>query len=153
MFPEERGRKMTFEEAQQREDYFFTLNGIEDLIPGIRKNWMEAMDEDSVPYNGCAVLTIGYVDIEVNVHTEEQIARNNCQPGNKTPVVDYFTCRKIGRSPDDWESDRYLDEYPLQVDWNADNWAEQLEKDMFKALDQYVSKENVSYNHPNLSTF
>ena len=143
----------SFEEAKQREDYFFTLNGIEDLIPGIRKNWMEAMDEDSVPYNGCAVLTIGYVDIEVNVHTEEQIARNNCQPGNKTPVVDYFTCRKIGRSPDDWESDRYLDEYPLQVDWNADNWAEQLEKDMFKALDQYVSKENVSYNHPNLSTF
>lgn len=74
---------MTFEEAKQRADYSFTLNGIEDLIPGIRKNWMEAMDEDSVPYNGCAVLTIGYVDIEVNVHTEEQIARNNCQPGNK----------------------------------------------------------------------
>ena len=43
---------MTFEKAKQRADYSFTLNGIEDLIPGIRKNWMEAMDEDSVPYNG-----------------------------------------------------------------------------------------------------
>ena len=37
---------MTFEKAKQRADYSFTLNGIEDLIPGIRKNWMEAMDED-----------------------------------------------------------------------------------------------------------
>lgn len=143
---------MTFEEAKLRADYSFTLNGIEDLIPGIRKNWMEAMDEDSVPYNGCAVLTIGYVDIEVNIHTEEQISRYGEEVGNKTPVIDYFTCRKIGKSPDDWESDRYLDEYSIQVDWNTDNWAEQLEKDMFTALGLYVVKEKLSFNHPNLST-
>lgn len=67
-------------------------------------------------------------------------------------MIDYFTCRKIGKSPDDWESDRYLDEYSIQVDWNTDNWAEQLEKDMFTALGLYVVKEKLSFNHPNLST-
>ena len=88
-----KGKKITFEEAKQRADYSFTLNGIEDLIPGIRKNWMEAMDEDSVPYNGCAVLTIGYVDIEVNIHTEEQISRYGEEVGNKTPLTDLHTNR------------------------------------------------------------
>lgn len=52
---------MTFEEAKQRADYSFTLNGIEDLIPGIRKNWMEAMDEDSVTYDDSGMFAEAYL--------------------------------------------------------------------------------------------
>lgn len=31
---------MTFEEAKQRNDYKYMLNGIEDCIEKIRNNWM-----------------------------------------------------------------------------------------------------------------
>lgn len=34
---------MLLEEAKQRSDYKFTLNGIENCIDGIRHNWMEDM--------------------------------------------------------------------------------------------------------------
>lgn len=40
--------------------------------------------------------------------------------------------------------------YNLNVDWNADNWREQLERDMFTALDMYVKTDNYSYDHANV---
>lgn len=78
---------MTFEEAKQRNDYKYMLNGIEDCIEKIRNNWMEDMYEDGEPQRGIAVLRIGYVDVEVNLFTEEQITRYDDQIGNKTPVI------------------------------------------------------------------
>lgn len=36
---------MTFEEAKQRNDYKYMLNGIEDCIEKIRNNWMGYCDE------------------------------------------------------------------------------------------------------------
>ena len=139
---------MKFSEAKQRNDYKFTLNEIEDLIEDIRNNYMKNLYENGDGYRGAAVLEIGYVDVEVNIYTEEQIARSDDRVGNKTPVIDYFTCLKHGDNKDDWESDCYLD-YNLNVDWNADNWREQLERDMFAALDMNVTVNGYSYDHTN----
>lgn len=139
---------MKFSEAKKRKDYRFTLNEIEDLIEDIRNNYMKNLYENGDGYRGAAVLEIGYVDVEVNIYTEEQLARSDNQVGNKAPVIDYFVCLKHGDSKDDWESDCYLD-YDLKVDWNANDWKEQLEIDMFTALDEYVKANNYSYNHAN----
>ena len=139
---------MTFKEAKLRNDYKFTLNEIESVIDDIRNNYMKNLDENGDGYRGAAILKIGYVDVEVNIYTEEQVARFDDQAGNKTPVINYFTCLKHGDSRNDWASDGYLD-YDLKVDWNTDNWKEQLERDMFTALDTYVNANGYSYDHVN----
>lgn len=139
---------MKFSEAKKRKDYKFTLNEVETVVEDIRNNCMKNLYENGDGYRGAAVLEIGYVDVEVNIYTEEQLARSDKQVGNKAPVIDYFTCLKHGDSEDDWASDSYLD-YNLKVNWNADNWREQLERDMFTALDMYVKANNYSYDHAN----
>lgn len=138
---------MTFEEAKKRKDYEFCLNNITDLIKQIRNNYMEDLEENSDPYQGIATLIIGYVDIEVNLFTREQCIQG-ANKGDRRPVIDYFVCVKWGEGDNDWESDNYLD-HSLYVDWNADDWQEQLEKDMFCALDRYVIANGYSYDHPN----
>lgn len=45
----------------------------------------------------------------------------------------HFCCVKHEDSDDDWESDDYIDE-SVNVDWNAENWREQLENDMIIKL-------------------
>ena len=139
---------MTYEEAKQRADYKFTLNGIENLIGDIRNNYMQNLFENGNGYMGVAILEIGYVDVEVNIYTEEQVARSDDQTGNKAPVIDYFACLKRGTGDDEWESDGYLN-YSLNVDWNAVDWKEQLEKDMFNALNRYVAEHGYHYDQPN----
>ena len=138
---------MTFEEAKQRSDYKFTLNEIESLIDDIRNNCMKDLLENDDGYRGAAVLEIGYVDVEVNIYTYAQCVMNS-DPEDQTPLIDYFTCLKHGENKDDWSSDGYQD-YSLNVDWNAEDWREQLEKDMFKALDMYVNANGYSYDHAN----
>lgn len=136
---------MTFEEAKKRKDYKFTLNGIEDIIDDIRNNWMGNMEGNGDPYRGCAVLEIGYVDAELNVYTYEQCGIDDkC----KIPMIDYFACVKRGESQSDWHSDGIID-WSVNVDWKADNWKEQLERDMFKALDMYLKENNYNYDHAN----
>ena len=138
---------MTFEQAKQRTDYKFTLNEIEDVIEDIRNNRMKDLEENGDGYRGAAVLEIGYVDIEVNIYTYAQCVIN-ADPEDHTPLIDYFTCLKKGDTKDDWASDGYLD-YSLNVDWNAKDWRDQLEKDMFKALNMYVENNRYSYDHAN----
>lgn len=138
---------MTFEEAKQRSDYKFTLNEIESLIDDIRNNCMKDLYENGDGYRGVAVLEIGYVDVEVNIYSYGQCVLG-ADSNDQTPLIDYFTCLKHGESLDDWSSDGYLD-YSLNVDWSADNWEEQLERDMFTALDMYVKANNYSYDHAN----
>lgn len=138
---------MTFEEAKKRNDYKFKLNGIESLIDDIRNNCMKDLYENGDGYRGVAVLEIGHVDVEVNIYSYGQCIIN-ADPEDQTPLIDYFTCLKRGENDNDWVSDNYL-EYDLNVDWNADDWKEQLEKDMFKALDKYVKTNGYSYDHAN----
>ena len=138
---------MTFEETKQRKDYKFLLNGIERSIEDIRNNYMKDMLENGEPERGCAVLEIGYADVEVNIFTREQCMFDTPK-GDKAPVIDYFTCLKRRENNDDWESDRYLDRKP-NVDWHAADWKEQLERDMFEALNRYVEDNGYSFDHAN----
>jgi hypothetical protein len=139
---------MTFEEARQRKDYKFSLNGMEELINDIRNNYLKDFEEDGDGCRGAAVLEIGYVDVELNIYTVGQCWYPGRDPEDKTPNLSYFTCLKHGESSDDWSSDDVLD-YKINVDWNADNWKEQLETDMFKALNGYVENNGYSYDHAN----
>lgn len=41
---------MTFEEAKKFKEYKFHLNGVENLINDLRKNWMENMEENGERY-------------------------------------------------------------------------------------------------------
>lgn len=138
---------MTFEEAKQRKDYKFTLNEIEDVIEDIRNNCMKGLYENDDGYRGAAVLEIGYVDIEVNIYTYAQCGLDT-DLNDQAPLIDYFTCLKKGETKDDWTSDGYID-YSVNVDWNADDWRKQLEKDMFKALNMYVKNNGYSYDEAN----
>lgn len=66
----------------------------------------------------------------------------------KRPIIDYFACIKCGDNEDDWRSDDYVD-HDINVNWESENWAEQLERDMFEALDKYVADNGYSYDHAN----
>lgn len=138
---------MIFEEAKKRKDYKFTTTEIESLIDDIRNNCMKDLYANGDGYRGVAVLEIGHVDVEVNIYSYGQCVLG-ADPEDQTPLIDYFTCLKHGETNDSWRSDDYLD-YSLNVDWKAANWKEQLEKDMFKALDGYVKANNYSYDHAN----
>lgn len=143
---------MTFEEARKRSDYRFSINDIEKIIGDIRKGWLTTFYENGDPMRGAAVLEIGYVDIEVNIFSEEQLYREGVElpeDKKKAPVIDYFVCVKTDKTEDSWKDDKYIDA-KVNVDWNAENWKELLERDMFTALSNYVQEEHYSYNHPNI---
>lgn len=131
---------MTFEEARQRPDYRFRLNGIQLLIRDIREEHLE-IDLDNGPLIGKAVLEIGYVDIEVNISV---LGMFGGMPVYK-PIIEYFMCFK---TENDWEPIGYLVN-DANVDWWSNRWKEELEKDMFLVLDRSVRSRRLSYNRPN----
>jgi hypothetical protein len=131
---------MTFEEAKQRPDYEFRLNGIQHWIRVIKADHLE-IDLDNGPLIGEAVLEIGYVDIEVNIFVRGMF---NELPTYK-PIIEYFTCVK---TEDGWESAGYLG-IEADVDWWSNIWKEKLEKDMFLALNEFVNLSGLSYDEPN----
>lgn len=137
---------MKFGDAKKRKDYSFTLNGIETVIDLIRKGRMDGFTEYTEPMRGAAVMEVGYVDIEVNIFSEAQVTALKQKKNDLSPVIDYFCCLK--RSDGKWFSDNYLDR-TVRVDWAADDWQEQLERDMFAALDEYVQANGYSYDHGN----
>lgn len=59
-----------------------------------------------------------------------------------------FCCIRTSNDDASWVSDDYID-YKPSVDWNSDDWKEQLEQDMFKALSMYAKKRCYSFNKPN----
>lgn len=131
---------MTFEEARQRPDYCFRLNGIQLLIRNIREEHLE-IDLDNGPLIGEAILEIGYVDIEVNISV---LGMFGGMPVYK-PIIEYFMCFKI---ENDWESIGYIGT-EADVDWWSNRWKEELEEDMFLALNEYVESAGLSYDEPN----
>jgi hypothetical protein len=60
----------------------------------------------------------------------------------------HFCCVKHEDSDDDWESDDYIDD-SVNVDWNAENWREQLENDMIIKLHKYAAMKGYSFNKAN----
>lgn len=137
---------MRFEDAKKRGDYSFALNGIADVIDGIRKGCLDGFTEYAEPMRGAAVMEAGFVDIEVNIFSEAQVTTLEEKKNDLTPVIDYFVCVK--NADGEWTSDDYLDR-KVKVDWNAPDWKAQLERDMFTALDEYVKERGYHYDRPN----
>lgn len=136
---------MTFNEAKVREDYKFSLNGIEQYANMLAHGYLEGFYANGDGDRGAAVMEIGYIDIELNVYSAAQAKANRAED-DMTPVLDYFICVK--HADGEWESDTYL-EYPISVNWGSKDWAKQLEADMFSALDAYVKEKGYSYDNPN----
>jgi hypothetical protein len=140
---------MTLQEAKERKDYRFECDSIEayreELIRGEMGWYWKYME----PQRGEAVLEIGCVDIECNISTWGLSAKETAEDDMR-PLVSYFVCLVIDDDGQEktWESDRYL-EVPINVDWASSNWKEQLEMDMYQALDAYVLEKGYSYDNPN----
>ena len=94
---------------------------------------------------GAAVLELGFADIELNLNTVGYL---------EVPSPDYFICL---RDNDGWYSEGYLEDYiPYDqarpsVDWLADDWEEQLRKDMATKLNNYLLMKGFDPSQPILS--
>ena len=135
--------------AKARRDYRFVLNALDEgsaVLGDLRNGVMTYLTERSEPFVGAAMLEIGYLDIELNIFSEAQVTTLPEKKDDLSPVLDYFVCVKDEHG--DWVNDGYL-EHPVAVDWNAEDWKEQLEQDMFGALDIYAKEKGYSYDGPN----
>ena len=98
-----------------------------------------------------AMLEIGYLDLELNITTPEISSREPAD-GDITPIVEYFCCAKDSY---DWWMDGYIadnidsENCKVNVDFAADDWQEQLERDMFDTLVWYAEQCGFSFNKPN----
>lgn len=140
---------MDLETAKARRDYRFVLNALDEgsaVLGDLRKGVMAYLTERSEPFIAAAMLEIGYLDIELNIFSEAQVTTLPEKKDDLSPVLDYFVCVKDKHG--DWVNDGYL-EHPVAVDWNAEDWKEQLEQDMFGALDIYAKEKGYSYDGPN----
>lgn len=90
---------MNYEEAKQRSDYKFSVNIPEYLLAELKADWLNSFCENGDPERGAAVLEIGYVDIELNIFAENQVARMS-DSENHRPVLNYFCCIKHGDKDD-----------------------------------------------------
>lgn len=107
---------------------------------------MESLTEAGDPIRGAAVLEKGYIDIELNICSAEQVGKKDIPP--KTPVLAYYCCVKYGEEADAWESDDYIDG-EVKVNWNADDWKQQLKDDMIRKLESYRTEKGYRYDRPN----
>ena len=140
---------MDLETAKARRDYRFVLNALDEgsaVLGDLRNGVMTYLTERSEPFIAAAMLEIGYLDIELNIYSEAQVTTLPEKKDDLSPVLDYFVCVKDEHG--DWVNDGYL-EHPVAVDWNAEDWKEQLEQDMFGALDIYAKEKGYSYDGPN----
>lgn len=137
-------------EAKKRSGYKFSCVSVEstDTLDGLRRNWIPDLLENGDPIIGTAVLESGYLDIELNIHSVAQCTRDENKREDYTPVCSYFCCVKHGDKDTDWESFDYIDA-PVNVDWKADDWKEQLEKDMVVTLYKYAFEKCLSFDHVN----
>lgn len=160
---EEREVGMTFEEIKKRSDYRFVVqdwfieNNLEELRRGKFNFWTEWREKDGVHEGGLAFLECGWIDVELNISCDFD---DNGKGINK-PVASYFCCvkgRYVDEEEDDdefrstgWGNAGYLDDfgYEVNVDWKADNWKEQLERDMFIKLSMFMREFDLKFDEPN----
>ena len=101
---------------------------------------------------GMAMVELGYLDIELNVNT---LDREVDDLEETVPICDYFICVKHGDDAFDWdwESFGYADDYisvdgVAHVDWAAEDWEEQLFRDMLKSLVKFAQVVNDQHAVP-----
>lgn len=123
--------------AKKDYPYKFSTEWMDIYLPLIRKGHLE----NTGYCFGAAVLEIGNIDVELNILAEGDVL-DDADPDIDIPVIDYFCCYKTESG--EWISDSYI-ELPVEVNWNSDNWREQLEKDMFNKLRLYAIKKGYNY--------
>lgn len=100
-------------------------------------------------HNGVAVLEYDWIDIELNIFTE---SGDHDDYTNKVGAS-YFCCVKgiDDNGNSQWSEAGYLDDFgfDVEVDWNADDWEEQLEADMERKLKAFAKKFYLKYTGPN----
>ena len=119
------------------------------LMNGKFDYWDEDEEEEGVHDWGEAVLEVGYVDIELNILAD---CDEDYHIINK-PYPCYFICAKgIINGVESWTEVGYIDyKYEVNVDWSADDWMVQLERDMTEKLDMFVKQFELKYDEPNFS--
>lgn len=99
---------------------------------------------------GLAVLEYDWIDVELNLFTESADDHNGYT--DKVGIA-YFCCVKGIRDnkTEDWSDAGYLDDYgyEVEVDWNADDWPEQLKRDMAAKLKEFAERFGLHYDKPN----
>lgn len=151
---------MTFAEAKARDDYKFRLNGVESFLHDLRTgefmNWTDADKRDGYFNYGMAVLEIGNVDIELNINA---MCSDDGFDYINQPDPCYFMCVKgtgtekleVAIYYEYWNDAGYLDNfgYEVSVNWWADDWIEQLERDMFENLMKAVKEFDLKIDEYN----
>ena len=99
---------------------------------------------------GVAMLELGFLDIEMNINT---LDREEDSLEETVPICDYFICVKHGEDAFDWESFGYADDYigddgVAHVDWAAEDWEEQLFRDMLNSLAKFAQVANERHDVP-----
>lgn len=106
-------------------------------------------DTGDSSFRGLFVFEFGYVDIELCLCGEYDKEAKTIRP-----IIYYDTCVKRGDDIWSWECDYYLDsilpeeETKCNVDFNAENWDEQMEKDMKDKFFAYCKAMKYNYLHP-----
>ena len=130
---------MTLSEAKKRPDYRFVSDGIDIYIDEIRHGKFKIHDEENGEHIwGCAILESGVEDKTGKIINEV--------------YPSYFVCVKYGEGAFDWDSVSigYIDDkYLVSVDFNKENWKEQLEVDMYKKLMCVVKDRGLNIDSPN----
>ena len=130
----------------------FNANTTEYYLDVLRRGFWGEGEYDPVNgtfHNGVAFLEYNWIDIELNIFAE---SGDHDDYTNKVGAS-YFCCVKgiDDNGSSQWSEAGYLDDFgfDVEVDWNADDWEEQLEADMERKLKAFASKFSLEYNGPN----
>ena len=153
-FQDEVGEVLENRTAKKSVDYIFRAELVEhcrnELIAGEFDAWDDYHSAKDGRFElGTALLELGWCDIELNINSAVD---GHGRFINKIAPA-YFICLKgkTEEGDEDWSPAGYIDDfgYKVCVDWGADNWKEQLEKDMFENLMKAVKRFDIKIDEPN----
>lgn len=138
---------MTKQELKARDDFRFKDVEIEDYW--LRQIRAVKLDHAGDYKWGAAYLEIGNVDIEVNITSKLYMSEKWILEPTDIPDIAYFICVRCKedqlRGFDDWYQVGYMERKP-KVDWNSEEWKQQLKEDMLDALIECVEKCGFNYD-------
>lgn len=128
----------------------FWCDHVEFWLDEIRNGKLSEWDPVNGTFHIClAMLEYDWIDIELNL----QSGCNGYDGYTNQAELSYFCCVKGIRDnkTEDWSDAGYLDDYgyEVEVDWNADDWPEQLKRDMAAKLKEFAERFGLHYDKPN----
>ena len=94
------------------------------------------------------------IDVELEAWTSQGAEPCYASETDDEISLAYFVCikGKMHTGEIEWTSGDYIPR-EVNVDFSADNWEEQLERDMIDALEDYVKAESLSYTELNFNDY